>query len=150
MLTAKAIAACRAHGIDTLVIGGGVAANSRLRSLARASAARSTASRVRVPRPRLCTDNGAMVAALGVAPGRGRTCPRAASTCRPTRRCRSLTVSRSAGGEPLIVRMWEVRAQQRNLTELLSWVCDVALPAIEVDPLHCRARCSPRPTTGSW
>ncbi|HLT12352.1 MAG TPA: hypothetical protein VK028_16350 [Micromonosporaceae bacterium] len=36
----------------------------------------------------------------------------------------------------MIVRMWEVRAQQRNFTDLLSWVCDVALPAIEVNPLH--------------
>lgn len=36
----------------------------------------------------------------------------------------------------MIVRMWEVRAQQRNFNELLSWVCDVALPSIEVNPLH--------------
>ena len=36
----------------------------------------------------------------------------------------------------MIVRMWEVRAQQRNFTELLSWVCDVAVPAIEQSPLH--------------
>ncbi len=36
----------------------------------------------------------------------------------------------------MIVRMWEVRAQQRNFTELLAWVCDVAVPAIEVNPLH--------------
>ena len=52
------------HGVDTLVIGGGVAANSRLRALAeqRCEPARHP---VRVPRPRLCTDNGAMVAALG-------------------------------------------------------------------------------------
>jgi len=64
VLTRKAIAACRAHGIDQLVIGGGVAANSRLRTLTeeRAAAAGIT---VRVPRPGLCTDNGAMVAALG-------------------------------------------------------------------------------------
>ena len=42
VLTAKAIDACREHGVDTLVIGGGVAANSRLRALAeeRARAAR--------------------------------------------------------------------------------------------------------------
>lgn len=39
-------------------------------------------------------------------------------------------------GHGVIVRMWEVRAQQRNFTDLLSWVCDVALPAIEVNPLH--------------
>jgi len=31
--------------------------------------------------------------------------------------------------------MWEVRAQQRTFTELLTWVCEVAIPAIEVYPL---------------
>ncbi len=36
----------------------------------------------------------------------------------------------------MIVRMWEVQAQQRTFTDLLSWVCDVAVPAIEVSPLH--------------
>ncbi|HEY7175256.1 MAG TPA: tRNA (adenosine(37)-N6)-threonylcarbamoyltransferase complex transferase subunit TsaD [Micromonosporaceae bacterium] len=64
VLTAKAIAACRAYRIDTLVIGGGVAANSRIRTMAEARAAEHGIT-VRVPRPRLCTDNGAMVAALG-------------------------------------------------------------------------------------
>ncbi|MBO4162295.1 MULTISPECIES: tRNA (adenosine(37)-N6)-threonylcarbamoyltransferase complex transferase subunit TsaD [Micromonospora] len=64
VLTGKALAACRAHGVDTLVIGGGVAANSRLRSMAEQRAQRY-GIRVRVPRPGLCTDNGAMVAALG-------------------------------------------------------------------------------------
>ncbi|GAA4922681.1 tRNA (adenosine(37)-N6)-threonylcarbamoyltransferase complex transferase subunit TsaD [Actinoplanes utahensis] len=64
VLTAKAIDACRSHGVDTLVIGGGVAANSRLRVLAEERAARHGIA-VRVPRPQLCTDNGAMVAALG-------------------------------------------------------------------------------------
>ncbi|PZM90339.1 MAG: tRNA (adenosine(37)-N6)-threonylcarbamoyltransferase complex transferase subunit TsaD [Actinobacteria bacterium] len=64
VLTAKAIDACRTYGIDTLVIGGGVAANSRLRALAEQRAERH-GIRIRVPRPRLCTDNGAMVAALG-------------------------------------------------------------------------------------
>jgi N6-L-threonylcarbamoyladenine synthase len=64
VLTAKAIAACEDRGVRTLVIGGGVAANSRLRALAEERcAARGIA--VRVPRPKLCTDNGAMVAALG-------------------------------------------------------------------------------------
>jgi N6-L-threonylcarbamoyladenine synthase len=64
VLTRKAMAACRDHGVDTLLIGGGVAANSRLRTLAglRCAAAGVT---LRVPPPRLCTDNGAMVAALG-------------------------------------------------------------------------------------
>jgi N6-L-threonylcarbamoyladenine synthase len=64
VLTAKALAACRAYAIDTLVIGGGVAANSRLRSMAESRAAEYGIT-VRVPRPKLCTDNGAMVAALG-------------------------------------------------------------------------------------
>jgi N6-L-threonylcarbamoyladenine synthase len=64
VLTVKAIDACREHGVDHLLIGGGVAANSRLRALAeeRCSAA---GIQLRVPRPGLCTDNGAMVAALG-------------------------------------------------------------------------------------
>jgi N6-L-threonylcarbamoyladenine synthase len=64
VLTAKAIDACREHGIDTLLIGGGVAANSRIRSLA-AERAEKHGITLRVPRPGLCTDNGAMVAALG-------------------------------------------------------------------------------------
>jgi N6-L-threonylcarbamoyladenine synthase len=34
VLTRKAVAACREHGVTDLVIGGGVAANSRLRALA--------------------------------------------------------------------------------------------------------------------
>jgi tRNA N6-adenosine threonylcarbamoyltransferase len=64
VLTAKAVQACREQGIDTLVIGGGVAANSRLRALAQERCARHGIT-LRVPRPKLCTDNGAMVAALG-------------------------------------------------------------------------------------
>ncbi len=64
VLTAKAIDACREHGVDTLVIGGGVAANSRLRELAAQRCEREGIV-LRVPRMRLCTDNGAMVAALG-------------------------------------------------------------------------------------
>ncbi|OLB66135.1 MAG: tRNA (adenosine(37)-N6)-threonylcarbamoyltransferase complex transferase subunit TsaD [Actinobacteria bacterium 13_2_20CM_2_72_6] len=64
VLTAKAVDACREYGIDTLVIGGGVAANSRIRSLAAERAERAGIT-LRVPRPGLCTDNGAMVAALG-------------------------------------------------------------------------------------
>ena len=64
VLLMKAINACKETGIDTLVIAGGVAANSRLRSLAeeRSSIA---GLRLRIPPAALCTDNGAMVAALG-------------------------------------------------------------------------------------
>jgi N6-L-threonylcarbamoyladenine synthase len=64
VLTARAIAACRAHDVDTLVIGGGVAANSRLRQLA-AERCDAAGIHLRTPPPKLCTDNGAMVAALG-------------------------------------------------------------------------------------
>jgi N6-L-threonylcarbamoyladenine synthase len=64
VLTRKAVDACRANGVDQLVIGGGVAANSRLRALAQ-QRCEAAGIKLRVPRPGLCTDNGAMVAALG-------------------------------------------------------------------------------------
>jgi N6-L-threonylcarbamoyladenine synthase len=64
VLTRKAIAACVDSGIEHLIIGGGVAANSRLRALAGELAAKHNIE-LRIPRPALCTDNGAMVAALG-------------------------------------------------------------------------------------
>ena len=64
VLTAKAVRAAREAGIDYLLLGGGVAANSRLRALA-AERCERAGLRLRVPRPKLCTDNGAMVAALG-------------------------------------------------------------------------------------
>jgi N6-L-threonylcarbamoyladenine synthase len=64
VLTRKALDAAVADGVEDLLIGGGVAANSRLRAMAEERAA-ARGIRVRVPRPGLCTDNGAMVAALG-------------------------------------------------------------------------------------
>jgi len=64
VLTRKAVLACREQGVDTLLIGGGVAANSRLRAMAQERCAAAGIT-LRVPRPGLCTDNGAMVAALG-------------------------------------------------------------------------------------
>jgi N6-L-threonylcarbamoyladenine synthase len=64
VLTRKAVRACKDEGVEHLMIGGGVAANSRLRVVAEERAA-AKGIRVRVPRPGLCTDNGAMVAALG-------------------------------------------------------------------------------------
>lgn len=64
VLTAKAVAACRAHGVAHLVISGGVAANSRLRELAEQRCAQAGIE-LRIPPARLCTDNGAMIAALG-------------------------------------------------------------------------------------
>ncbi|GAA0978004.1 tRNA N6-adenosine threonylcarbamoyltransferase [Nocardioides aquaticus] len=73
VLVRKALDAAATHGIEDLLIGGGVAANSRLRAMALERAA-AAGVRVRVPRPGLCTDNGAMVAALGAEMvARGRT-----------------------------------------------------------------------------
>ncbi|HZE32400.1 MAG TPA: tRNA (adenosine(37)-N6)-threonylcarbamoyltransferase complex transferase subunit TsaD [Actinoallomurus sp.] len=64
VLTKKAIAACKDNDVSHLLVGGGVAANSRLRALAQARC-EAAGIQLRVPRPKLCTDNGAMVAALG-------------------------------------------------------------------------------------
>ncbi|MGF1648351.1 MAG: tRNA (adenosine(37)-N6)-threonylcarbamoyltransferase complex transferase subunit TsaD [Kineosporiaceae bacterium] len=64
VLVRKAVDACVSEGVEHLLLGGGVAANSRLRALAEQRAG-AAGVRVRVPPPRLCTDNGAMVAALG-------------------------------------------------------------------------------------
>jgi N6-L-threonylcarbamoyladenine synthase len=64
VLTHKALKVCRDNGVKDLLIGGGVAANSRLRALAK-ERCDAAGVRLRVPRPKLCTDNGAMVAALG-------------------------------------------------------------------------------------
>lgn len=64
VLTRKALDACASEGIEHLIIGGGVAANSRLRELVMERASEQGVE-VRVPSPRLCTDNGAMVASLG-------------------------------------------------------------------------------------
>jgi N6-L-threonylcarbamoyladenine synthase len=66
VLTRKAVLACREHDVDDLLIGGGVAANTRLRAMAQ-ERCDAEGIRLRVPRPGLCTDNGAMVAALGAA-----------------------------------------------------------------------------------
>ena len=64
VLTRKAVLACVEQGVDHLLIGGGVAANSRLRVVAQ-ERCEASGIELRVPRPGLCTDNGAMVAALG-------------------------------------------------------------------------------------
>jgi len=64
VLLLKSLAACKATGIDSLLIAGGVAANSRLRALAQERCDKA-GIRLRIPAPGLCTDNGAMVAALG-------------------------------------------------------------------------------------
>jgi N6-L-threonylcarbamoyladenine synthase len=64
VLSAKAMDACTATGATDLLIGGGVAANRRLRTLL-AERATERGISLRTPRPSLCTDNGAMIAVLG-------------------------------------------------------------------------------------
>ncbi|MYQ54566.1 MULTISPECIES: tRNA (adenosine(37)-N6)-threonylcarbamoyltransferase complex transferase subunit TsaD [unclassified Streptomyces] len=64
VLTRKAVAACVEHGVGTLIVVGGVAANSRVRALAE-ERCRAAGIALRVPPPELCTDNGAMIAAVG-------------------------------------------------------------------------------------
>lgn len=66
VLTAKTIAACRRHDVSTLVIGGGFSANSQLRDMAAKRCAEAGID-LRIPPIRYCTDNGAMIAALGAA-----------------------------------------------------------------------------------
>ncbi len=108
----KLLRAAAAEGLDTVLLAGGVAANSRLRARLEGDAA---AKRVRVlaPSPRLCTDNGAMVACAGtfalergertpldvgadpnlrIVPGVGRRAPR-----RPKRRAGRAAAAEGAG-----------------------------------------------------
>lgn len=63
VLTMKAVRAATGLGVRTLLIAGGVAANSRLRELATERCAQAGLT-LRIPRPRLCTDNGAMIASF--------------------------------------------------------------------------------------
>jgi len=64
VITKKAVLAAIEHGIDHILLGGGVAANSRLRQLL-TERAQAADIGVTIPPLNLCTDNGAMVAALG-------------------------------------------------------------------------------------
>ncbi|MGA8114703.1 MAG: hypothetical protein WCA46_13640 [Actinocatenispora sp.] len=36
----------------------------------------------------------------------------------------------------MIVRMWEARAEPDGFEDLLSWVCEVAVPRLEATPGH--------------
>jgi len=63
VLLTKAFAACADLGVPRLLLGGGVTANARLRSEAERRAALAGVE-LRIPPFELCTDNGAMIAAL--------------------------------------------------------------------------------------
>ena len=64
VLLEKSIKAAKENGFENLIIAGGVAANSRLRAVAKERCEKFGIN-LRTPAPSLCTDNGAMVAALG-------------------------------------------------------------------------------------
>ena len=64
IVTKKSIAACRAYKCRTLLIGGGVAANTALRAHAGREGTKN-GIHVYFPPPHLCTDNAAMIAGLG-------------------------------------------------------------------------------------
>ncbi|MBI5327638.1 MAG: tRNA (adenosine(37)-N6)-threonylcarbamoyltransferase complex transferase subunit TsaD [Deltaproteobacteria bacterium] len=62
VLTDKAVSACKANNIDSLVVSGGVACNSRLREKMRIKS-KDNSIKIFIPEPGLCSDNGAMIAA---------------------------------------------------------------------------------------
>lgn len=64
VLISKAVAACTDLDVPRLLLGGGVVANARLREVATARCAEQGIE-LRIPPLSLCTDNGAMIAALG-------------------------------------------------------------------------------------
>jgi len=64
VLLTKAINACKDFGVNRLLLGGGVVANARLREEAQ-KRCDANGIELRIPRFQLCTDNGAMIAALG-------------------------------------------------------------------------------------
>ncbi len=73
VLLTKSLAACRDLGVPRLLLGGGVVANQRVRQVAAERCAAAGVA-LRIPPLSLCTDNGAMIAALGAElVARGRT-----------------------------------------------------------------------------
>src|SRR5690606_28883380 len=64
VLTVKCMSALRETGLDSLVVSGGVGANSRLRERLN-QATRRKLCHVHYPRLEFCTDNGAMIAFAG-------------------------------------------------------------------------------------
>lgn len=65
VLSKKALKGCEHYDSQTLIVGGGFTANSQLRSKL-LELGQESGIDVRIPDMKLCTDNGAMVAMLGV------------------------------------------------------------------------------------
>ena len=72
VLVEKTMLAARRHNVQTVVLGGGVSANPRLRE-AMLSRCQQEGKRLFVPRPSFCTDNGAMIAMAGFYYSQGST-----------------------------------------------------------------------------
>lgn len=64
VLVTKAVNACVDHKVPRLLLGGGVVANRRLREVAQ-QRCHENGIELRIPAFSLCTDNGAMIAAIG-------------------------------------------------------------------------------------
>jgi N6-L-threonylcarbamoyladenine synthase len=64
VLVKKAVSACKDYEVPRLLLGGGVVANARLREVAKEQC-EANGIELRIPPFSLCTDNGAMIAAIG-------------------------------------------------------------------------------------
>ena len=64
VLIKKAVSACKEFDVPRLLLGGGVVANARLREVAKEQC-EANGIELRIPPFALCTDNGAMIAAIG-------------------------------------------------------------------------------------
>ena len=64
VLIKKAVSACKEFDVPRLLLGGGVVANARLREVAKEQC-EANGIELRIPPFSLCTDNGAMIAAIG-------------------------------------------------------------------------------------
>ena len=64
VLIKKAVSACKEFDVPRLLLGGGVVANARLREVAKEQC-EANEIELRIPPFSLCTDNGAMIAAIG-------------------------------------------------------------------------------------
>ena len=64
-LARKTVAAAKKFGLRQIVVGGGVSANSRLREILTEQCAQEKIA-LRLSSPKLCTDNGAMIAQVAI------------------------------------------------------------------------------------